>query len=158
MDLWLQTLLIMLAGLIGCIIPAMPGPPLVFLGVLYYSWRTDWQEVGVLPLAVIFIVMLIGASSNLWLSYLGARKTGASVWGSVAAFFGGLIGLIVFSLPGMIIGALAGIAAVEFSQKKDWQTVLKAGTGYLVGYLLSAFVEVFACCIMIGLFFLAVRF
>lgn len=158
MDLWLQTLLIMLAGVIGCIIPAMPGPPLVFLGALYYAWRTDWQQVGFFPLAVIFIVMLVGATSNLWLSYLGARKTGASVWGSVAAFFGGLVGLIVFSLPGMLIGALAGIALVEFSQKKDWQTVLKAGTGYVAGYLLSVGVELLACCIMIGLFFLAVRF
>ena len=85
-------------------------------------------------------------------------KTGASVWGSVAAFFGGLVGLIVFSLPGMLIGALAGIALVEFSQKQDWQTVLKAGTGYVAGYLLSVGVELLACCIMIGLFFLTVRF
>ena len=109
MDLWLQTLLIMLAGVIGCIIPAMPGPPLVFLGALYYAWRTDWQQVGFFPLAVIFIVMLVGATSNLWLSYLGARKTGASVWGSVAAFFGGLIGLIVGPLQAFIFMTLTAI-------------------------------------------------
>lgn len=157
-DLWVQTILIMMAGFLGCIVPALPGPPLVFLGALYYAWRTEWHEVGIFPLAIIFIIMIIGATSNFWLSYLGARTTGASMWSSVAAFFGGLIGLVVFNLPGLFIGALAAIAIVEFSQKKNWRQVLLAGSGYVAGYMLSVAVELLACCVMCLIFLLAVRF
>src|SRR5690606_22765167 len=97
----IQTAIIMAAGLICCVIPALPGPPLVFLGAIYYAWQTGWKEVSWPSLSLLFVLMLVGATSNFWLSFLGTRKSGASIWTSVAAFVGGLIGLIVFSLPGL---------------------------------------------------------
>ena len=156
-DISMQTAIILLAGVLGCVIPALPGPPLVFLGVLFYAWRTHWEQLSWPSLSLIFILMLVGATSNVWLSFLGARKSGASVWGSVAAFFGGLIGLIIFSLPGLFIGALGAIAIVEYSRHKDWRKVLNAGKGYLAGYLLSVVVELGVCFLMIAVFLLAVR-
>ena len=162
-DIAIQTAIIMFAGVLGCIIPALPGPPLVFLGALFYAWRTNWDQVSWPSLTLLLMLMLIGSSSNLWLSYFGARKGGASVWASVAGFFGGLIGLvigsvfIVGSLPGLFIGALGAIALVEYSLHKDWSKVFKAGKGYLAGYLLSLVVELLICLLMIGVFLLAVR-
>ena len=147
----------MLAGVLGCIIPALPGPPIVFLGAIFYAWRTNWEQVSWPSLSILFLLMLVGSSSNLWLSYFGARKGGASIWASVAGFFGGLVGLIVFQLPGLFIGAIGAIAAVEYSQHKDWNKVLKAGTGYIAGYLLSMVVELLVCFMMIGGFLLAIR-
>ena len=156
-DIFIQTIIIMAAGVLGCIIPALPGPPLVFLGAIYYAWKTGWNEVSWPSLSLLFVMMLIGATSNFWLSFLGTRKSGASVWTSVAAFVGGLIGLIVFSLPGLFIGALGAIAALEYSQHKDWSKVMKAGKGYLAGYLLSMIVELAICIGMIIVFLLAVH-
>lgn len=135
----------------------MPGPPLVFLGALYFAWQTNWQQIGAPSLAILFLLMLVGATSNFWLSYFGARKSGASVWASVAAFLGGLIGLVVGSIPGLFIGALGAIAAVEYSRAKDWNQVFKAGSGYVAGYLLSVVVEVLVCVLMIGIFLVALR-
>ena len=157
-DIGIQTAIIMAAGLLGCIIPALPGPPLVFLGALFYAYRTNWEQVSWPSLTLLLTLMLIGSSSNLWLSYFGARKSGPLVWASVAAFFGGLIGMLVFSLPGLFIGALGAIALVEYSLHKDWGKVLNAGKGYLAGYLLSLVVELFICLLMIGIFLLAIRF
>jgi uncharacterized protein YqgC (DUF456 family) len=157
-DISIQTALIMAAGLLGCIIPALPGPPLVFLGAVYYAWQTGWREVSWPSLIVLFLLMLVGATSNFWLPFLGTRKSGASVWTSVAAFAGGIIGMIFLSLPGIFIGALGAIALLEYSRHRDWHKVVRAGKGYLAGYLLSIVVEVAICIAMIFLFLLAVRF
>lgn len=156
-DITLQTALIIGVGVLGCIIPMLPGPPLVWLGMLYYAWRTNWEQVGWPALALLFALMMVGATSNFWLSYFGARKSGASVWASVAAFFGGLIGLVVASLPGLLLGALGAIAAVEYFSHRDWKKVLRAGGGYLAGYLLSVVVELLVCLLMILIFLAAVR-
>lgn len=156
-DLSIQVALIMAAGILGCIIPALPGPPLVFLGAIYYAWQTKWVEISWPSLSLLFVLMLIGATSNFWLSFLGTRKSGASVWTSVAAFVGGIVGMIVLSLPGLFLGALGAIALLEYSRHRDWRKVLNAGKGYLAGYLLSIVVELAVCIVMIGVFLVALR-
>ncbi|HEY0073146.1 MAG TPA: DUF456 domain-containing protein [Abditibacteriaceae bacterium] len=157
-QLLLETAIIMLVGFIGCVAPLLPGPPIVWLGALYYGWKTDFADYGWPTLLLMLLFALIGSTAEYWLSYFGARKGGASVWSSLAALVGGLIGLLVFSLPGLVIGSFAAIALVEWNQHKDWNKVLKAGTGYLVGYLLSMVVEIVTCIAIVIVFVLAIRF
>ena len=154
----LEAALIMAVGFIGCVAPLLPGPPIVWLGALYYGWKTSFADYGWPTLLLMLVFALIGSTADLWLSYFGARKSGASVWSSLAALAGGLIGLLVFSLPGLVIGSFAAIALVEWHQHKDWNKVLKAGTGYLVGYLLSMVVEILVCIAIVITFALAIRF
>lgn len=152
----LEAAIIMAVGFIGCFVPFLPGPPIVWLGALYYGWKTNYADFGWPTLLLMLVLAIIGSTADLWLSYFGARKSGASPWSSLAAMGGGLIGLMVFSLPGLVIGSFAAIAAVEYNQHKDWDKVIKAGTGYLVGYLLSMVVEVLICVVVIGIFVAAV--
>ena len=152
----LETAIIMLVGLIGCVAPLLPGPPIVWLGALYYGWKTDFAEFGWPTLLIMLILTIIGSTAEYWLAYLGSRKSGASPWASVAAVLGGIVGLLVLSLPGLIIGSLAAIAAVEYRRHQDWNKVLKSGAGYLAGYLLSMVVEIIICLIIIGIFVAAV--
>ena len=65
---------------------------------------------------------------------------------------------VVGSLPGLFIGALGAIALVEYYQHKDWNKVLKASKGYLIGYALSLVVELLCCFLIIGIFLLVLRF
>lgn len=148
--------IMMVLGLAGCVIPVLPGPPLVWLGAMYYAWRNDWTQIGWPMLLLLFILAVIGSTADLWMGYLGAKKGGASIWASLASLAGGLIGLIVFSIPGAIIGSLGAIALVEYYRHKDWNKVLRAGGGYMVGYLLAMVVELAICLVMIGLFAVAV--
>jgi uncharacterized protein YqgC (DUF456 family) len=152
----LEAGIIMLIGLIGCVAPLLSGPPIVWLGALYYGWKTDFAEYGWPTLLLMLILTIIGSTAEYWLAYFGARKTGASPWASVAAMLGGFVGLLVFSLPGLIIGSFAAIAAVEYNRHKDWNKVVKAGAGYLTGYLLAMVVEIIVCFIIIGIFAAAV--
>ena len=150
--------IIIAIGFIGCFVPLLPGPPIVWLGAFYYARQTDYADFGWPTLLFMLILALIGSTADLWLSYFGARKSGASPWTSLAAMLGGFVGLLVFSLPGLVIGSLVAIAVVEWKRHKDWNRVAKAGAGYLVGYLLSMVVEVVVCLVMIGIFVAAVMF
>ena len=147
-----ETAIIMGLGLLGCVIPLLPGPPLVWLGAVYYAWRTDWAQVGWPMLVLLLVLGIIGSTADIWMGYLGAKKGGASVWASVASLVGGIVGLILFSIPGAIIGSIGAIAIVEWQRHRDWNKVMRASGGYIVGYLLAMVVEIVICVAMIGLF------
>ena len=142
----------MVAGLVGCVVPVLPGPPLAWLGALYYGWQTGWAKISPGFLGLMLVIALAGATADWWMGFLGAKKGGASAWSQVAALVGGLIGLIVFSLPGMLIGSVAAIVAVEWRRLREWKGVLRAGGGYLVGFLLAMVVEVVCTLLIIGIF------
>ncbi len=146
-------IVLMVTGLVGCFVPILPGPSLAWLGALYYGWQTDWEKVSPLLLGLMLIIALAGATANWWMGFLGAKKSGASAWSQVAALFGGLIGFLIFNLPGMIIGSVAAIVAVEWRRLREWKGGLRAGGGYLVGYLLAMVVEVICTLVIIGIFF-----
>ncbi len=148
-------LLIMGVGLIGAIAPVIPGPPIVWLGALFYAYQTGWQQIGAPTLTLLGILAVAGGTSDWWLGYLGARRGGASIWGTLASFAGGIAGFFVLNVVGMIVGSLAGVIAVEYFRHRDWQRVWRASRGYLAGWLLSMVVEVVVCLVMIGLFLLA---
>src|SRR6266545_760727 len=117
-------LLIMLIGLIGCAVPAMPGLPIIWLGALFFAWQTDFQIIGWPMLALLFILMAAGATSGIWLSALGARKGGASIWSSA-------LGLLL---------------------RRDWRRMMHAGRGYMVSWAVSLVVEGGIGVLMIALF------
>ena len=143
---------LMIAGLVGCFVPVLPGPPLAWLGALYYGWQTGWEKISPFWLVTMFIVALVGATADWWMGFLGAKKGGASALSQVAALFGGLVGFVVFSLPGMIIGSVAAIVAVEWHRLREWRGVVRAGGGYLVGFLLAMVVEFVCTLIIIAIF------
>ena len=142
----------MIAGVVGCFVPVLPGPSLAWLGALYYGWQTSWAKISPLILVLLLIIALVGATADWWMGFLGAKKGGASAWSQLAALLGGLIGFFVFSLPGMIIGSVAAIVAVEWHRVREWKAVLRAGGGYLVGFLLAMVVEFVCTLAIIGIF------
>lgn len=148
----LLALAIMLVGLIGCALPILPGPPLVWLGALFYGWQTDWQRIGPIFLTLTLLLALAGGTAELWMGFLGAKKGGASFASQIAALVGGLVGLLVLSVPGLLIGSIGAIALVEWRKHRDWNAVMRAGGGYLAGYLLSMIVEIFSALLIIGFF------
>ncbi len=154
------TLAIMLAGLVGCVAPVLPGPPLVWLGALFYGWQTDWEKIGPVFLAIALVVALIGGSADLWMGFLGAKKGGASLGSQVAALAGGIVGFLVlgFSVPGLLLGSIAALALFEWRRHRDWNAVLRAGGGYLAGYLLSVVVELVAALLILGFFVARIYF
>jgi uncharacterized protein YqgC (DUF456 family) len=150
--------IIMGVGLGGAFVPLLPATPLVWLGAFYYAWQTNYREVGIPLLILLGLLAVAGATSDIWASALGAKKSGASGWATVASAVGGTIGLFTLSIPGLFLGAIAGIVLVEYSRHKDWNAVMKASGGYVVGYIVSLVVQFVVCLVMMGIFAAAVYY
>jgi uncharacterized protein YqgC (DUF456 family) len=146
------TLLVMLVGLVGIVLPVVPGTVLIFLAALGYALVEGFQAIGWPTLVVLGVLTVIATTADLWASSAGAKIGGASGWSVVAGLIGGLLGLIVLSLPGAILGAILGVLAVEIVRAKDWRQALKAGGGWAIGWALSTVLQLGIGLIMTAIF------
>jgi hypothetical protein len=148
----------MFIGLLGVVLPLFPGLPIIWLGALYYGFRTDWVEVGWPSLTLLLVLAIIGSTADIWVSSLGARRGGASGWATLASFVGGILGfLVTFGPIGLIVGSIGGIALVEYLRYRNWQNVLQAARGYLVGWVVSLLVQGSIAVLMIVIFLIALN-
>ncbi|MBC7227950.1 MAG: DUF456 family protein [Thermoflexales bacterium] len=155
---WL-TLGVMTVGLIGTVIPVLPGVELIWLAALVYAVAERFATIDPLTFAALTALAAIGVTANIWASHLGSRLGGAS-WQALLAGLGlGAVGFVVGLLvggigavPGGLIGALAGVLLVEYSRRKDWKAAARAGTGWLAGCLLSGLIQAVLGVVMILLF------
>lgn len=130
-------LLFALIGLVGCILPVIPGPPLSFFALIILSYAKNWE-----PFSSTFLIIMAGLTIVVTiLDYVvpasGAKKYGASklgIWGSI---IGMLFGLFFFPPWGMLIGAIGGALAGELAAGKEVKKALRAGWGVFVGNMVS---------------------
>lgn len=163
--LWI-TLLVMLVGLAGSVLPGLPGVPLIFASALVYAYVTDFEVVGASVLVLLGLFALLAFVTDLLATTYGARRFGASNWGTAGGAIGGLIGTLagalffgVGALFGLLAGTIGGVFAGEYLRRQrqtstgegtregprfgraDWRRVSRAAGGVLVGYLFSAAVQ-----------------
>ena len=133
-------LICILIGLIGCVVPVVPGPPLSYVGVLllHFTKECEFSTATLLVLlALTIIVTLLDYLIPMW----GSKYLGASKWGTRGSFIGTIVGL--FCLPwGLIIGPFLGAFLGEVMQKNSTKQAVKSGLGSVVGLL---FGTVFKC-------------
>ena len=145
-------LIVMLVGIIGTVVPVVPGTVLIFLAALVYAVLDRFQAVGWHWLVLLGLLAAVATTADIWASTVGAKLGGASGWSAVAGLAGGLIGFVVLNLPGAIFGAIAGVLISEIVRVGDWRHALKAGSGWLVGWLVSTVVQLGAGLTMVAIF------
>ena len=145
------TSLLVLVGLIGTVLPVIPGTILIFAGALLYALVDGFQVVGWPTLLVLGVLTVVATTADLWASSVGAKIGGASGWSVVIGLVAGLVGFVVFSLPGAIIGAVLGVLLTEIVRVGDWRQALKAGSGWVVGWILSTVVQLGIGLIMVAI-------
>lgn len=148
-------LVIMLAGLIGSILPGLPGTPLVLLAAIGHRLYFGATSASNVVLIVLVVLTVGSVAFDYAATALGAKKFGASWWGALGATVGGLIGLF-FALPGIILGPLVGATFLELLAGKKFQPALKAGAGAVLGLLLGVVGKFSICVVMIVLFAVSV--
>ncbi len=138
---WLA-LIVMLVGLAGTVLPALPGIALIWITALVYAVATRFCSSRPLAFAAITILAVIGLSADFFLTPRGHQSSGAS-WqatmrgwsaessGCLCRLFAAGIGIGV----GGIIGTLVGVIGVEYVHGKDLRAAVKAGGGWLAGCL-----------------------
>jgi len=135
-------------GLIGCILPALPGTPLNFIALLLLSFAKDWQPYSAAFLIIMGIIAIAVSVLDNIIPALGAKKYGAeksSVWLALA---GTIVGLLLFPPWGIFIGAFAGALLGELLHGKETKSALKAGWGVFVGTFLGIGIKLIASGVM----------
>lgn len=145
-----------LLGIVGIIIPILPGTILVWITVLVYAWATDFAILGPWPFVLITAVALVTGSANIWLPMLGAQKTGAAKRAIFLGFIGAIIGTAILPLVGTVIGYGLGIIVGELIKHRDPRLALKASLGGMAGWGISTLVEIGGALFILIIFVTAV--
>lgn len=155
--LWVLAAGLVLLGLAGTILPALPGAPLVFAGLLLAAWIDGFQKVGIFPLVILGLLTVLTLVVDVVATALGAKKVGASKSAIVGSAIGTVVGLF-FGIPGLLLGPFVGALLGEYSARKNWEQAGKAGLGTWLGIVLGTAVKLSVLFFMLGLFALAYIF
>lgn len=150
---------LVLAGLAGTLLPALPGLPLVFAGMLLAAWAGGFEKVGVPMLVVLGLLTLASLAIDVWATAVGARRVGASRMAVAGAVLGTVAGLALGPF-GLLLGPFAGAVAGELLHRRSVQPghlgqAARIGMGTWLGILLGVGLKLGLAFAMLGLFALA---
>ena len=148
--------ILMFVGLLGSVLPGLPGAPLILLGALLYAWHTGFAEITWAVLLGLLALTLLSYLLEFLASVLGVKKLGGSRWGMAGAFLGGFIGLLAGGLAGVLVGPFLGAFLLELVKSEDPGKSLRSGVGSLVGLLAGVVGKFVLAVIMIGIFLLKI--
>ena len=137
---------LMLVGIVGCIVPGLPGTPIAYAG-LWIAQATDridfsWQFLLIWGIVVV-IISVLDYIVPAW----GTKKYGGTKWGVWGSTIGVFIGLF-FGALGVILGPLVGAIIGELIADKELEAALKAGWGSFIGILFGTILKLVACGLM----------
>ena len=135
--------LCLITGLMGCILPFLPGPPVAYLGLVLLHF-TDKVQYTTTQLIVWLLIVLVVQVLDYFTPMLGSKYSGGSRWGNWGCIIGTLIGLLF--LPwGVIFGPFLGAVNGELLGNKECSQALRTGVGSLIGFLLGTFLIFVVC-------------
>ncbi len=127
---------VMLIGVIGCLLPVLPGTPIIFAAAVGHRIYFGEQGPGWVVLIVLLLLTLLSLLFDQAASMLGAKKMGATWKGVTGAVVGGLVGLF-FSIPGVLLGPFIGATLFELFGDREFRDAVRAGTGATIGLLVG---------------------
>ncbi|MBQ8674026.1 MAG: DUF456 domain-containing protein [Bacteroides sp.] len=152
MDIFLLILgiLCLITGLLGCVVPMLPGPPLAYAGVLLLH-ITDYADFSPTTLLVGLLVVIVVQVLDYFVPMLGAKYSGGTPWGSRGCLVGTIVGL--FFMPwGIILGPFLGAFIGELLGGYQAGRALKSGIGSLLGFLFGTVLKCVVCGYFIWIF------
>ena len=125
---------LLLIGLIGCIIPGLPGPPISFIGLLLFHFFVS--PVASDTLWLLGLIVIVVTFLDYWLQVYGVKKFGGGKRATNGTIIGLLLGLLLFPPFGIIIGPFIGaFIGARMEEKKDVNRAIKIALGALSGFL-----------------------
>ena len=153
---WIVAILLVAAGLAGLVLPALPGPLLLFAGLFLAAWAEQFAHVGTWTLVVLAVMAALASLADFVAGAFGAKRYGASPRSVAGAALGAVVG-IFFGLPGLLLGPFIGALLGELSARRDLVAAGRAGWGATIGLVLGTAAKLALGFAMVGLF-LVVRF
>ena len=153
MDIFLIILgsICLIVGLVGCIVPMLPGPPISYAGLVLLHFTDKVQFSTTQLLIWLFIVIVVQVLDYLT-PMLGAKQYGGSKWGNWGCLAGTFIGIFLFPPWGIIIGPFLGAFIGEMLGGKNSNDAFKAGFGTFIGFLFGTIIKLIVCGMFIFFF------
>ena len=144
-------IIFLLVGVVGCILPVLPGPPLSYVGILFLHFTkfADYTTTFLVFFAVLAVVVtLLDYFVPIW----GTKRFGGSKYGSWGATIGVVLGLFVFPPFGIILLPFVGAVIGESLKGSDFPASLRSGAGSFLGFLLGTGLKLITSLVMVFYF------
>ena len=152
--LYLLAALLVIVGIAGVILPALPGLPLVFAGLLVAAWADGFTHVGWLPLLVLGVLTALSIVVDVLATTLGAQRLGASRLALAGSVLGTVAGL--FFMPiGLFVGPFLGALLGEYLHGRRLGQATRVGFGTWLGIVLGVALKLGLAMAMLGVFAIA---
>lgn len=139
-------------GLIGTLMPIIPGLIIIWLASLFYAGVVvGFDMFSPWVFTFITLVALTAGTSNIWLAALGAKTTGATWRTLIVGFIGAIAGTFIIPIPliGTVVGYAGGLILAEFVRLNELRPAIKAAFGGVVGWGVSSAIELAGAVVMI---------
>jgi uncharacterized protein len=151
MALYALAAVLIIAGLIGTVLPILPGIPMIFGGIWLAAAVDGYHHAGRGWLITLGALAVLGVLVDFLAASMGAKRVGASPQAMWGAMLGTLVGLF-FGLPGLLLGPFAGALVGEFTSGKSVLRSAHVGVATWLGLLFGTLVKLVISFMMIGLF------
>lgn len=152
--LWMLAGVLVVVGLAGTILPALPGVPLVFMGLLIAAWMGDFQKIGWPTLTILALLTALAVAADLLATLFGAKRAGASKLALLGAAIGSIVGLF-FGLIGILVFPFVGAVAGELVARQRLDRAARVGLATWLGMLFGALAKLSLAITMLGVFLIA---
>lgn len=155
--LWLISVSLIIVGLAGTVLPALPGTPLIYGGLLLTAWADGFAYVSGWTMAFLGLLTVLAFGVDLVSGSIGAKKTGASREAVVGAAVGAVVGLF-FGFVGVFIGPFIGAVIGEYLVRRNLGQAGVVGLGAWIGFVVGIAAKLMLAFAMVGIFVLAYIF
>jgi len=152
--LWIGAIALIVIGVVGTIVPALPGAILVFAGIVLAAWIDDFLRIRPWVLALLGALTIMAWIVEYAAAALGAKRVGASRLAIIGAAIGTLVGIFT-GLWGLLFMPLAGAAIGEYAAQRDARRAGKVGIATWIGLLLGSAAKIAIVLAMVGIFLVA---
>jgi len=149
--IFIPAALLIAIGFAGLMLPALPGAPLLFSGLVLAAWAEDFLYIGTGTLVTLAALALLTYLVDIIAGAFGAQRYGASARSLVGATLGSIVGLF-FGIPGVIFGPFIGAMIGEFTVNRELFSAGRAGWGATLGLLLGTAIKLSLAFAMLGIF------
>ncbi len=149
--LWVLAVVLILVGIAGTVLPALPGAILVFGGIALAAWIDDFTRIPVWLLVLLGVLTAIAWAVDYLAAAAGAKRAGASKYALIGAMIGTFVG-IVTGLWGLLFMPLLGAALGEYIARRNLLDAGKVGLATWIGLLIGTAAKVAIVFAMVGIF------
>ncbi len=149
---WTLTILLMTLGLLGTLVPFIPGTLIIFSGALLNYLTLG--AIGGKTLLVLGILLIVAQTLDILSGTMGAKFFGATRWGILGGICGALIG-VFFGIIGLILGPLLGVLIAELLVGQGVLSATRSSCGTVLGTMVGMIAKLAIGILMIVYFFIA---